>query len=90
MFNFLFSFIKLHNLILPRNVTSFAYRYSNAKKGYIFMSFALLDPKNRESELKGLFADFVKEGFEKPTDLSDNELAKSHAKFLVGGRFEVS
>ncbi|KAI9299112.1 threonine dehydratase I [Neoconidiobolus thromboides FSU 785] len=84
------SFIKLHNVILPRNVTSFAYRYSNNKDGYIFLSFTLLNPTKRKEELEELFNTLQNDfGFSHPMDLSNNELAKSHARFLVGGRCNV-
>lgn len=84
------SFIKLHGLILPRNVTSFAYRYSDRNEGHIMMAFALLNPDDRDRELAELFSRLeATPGFKNLMDLSDNELAKSHARFLIGGRCSV-
>ncbi|KAJ9089433.1 threonine deaminase [Entomophthora muscae] len=84
------SFINLHKMILPRNVTSFSYRYSDSKDGRVMLAFSLINPEDRDCELAELFSKMESQsGFKNMTDLSDNELAKSHARFLVGGRSSV-
>lgn len=75
---------------MPRNVTSFSYRYSDARDGRVMLAFSLINPEDRDCELAELFSKMeCQSGFKDVTDLSDNELAKSHARFLVGGRSSV-
>ncbi|KAJ1980480.1 threonine deaminase [Dimargaris verticillata] len=79
---FAHSFLKLYETIYPRNVTEFSYRYSDPDKAYIFMSFIV---NNREQEIPDILAQIEALGM-KAMDISDNEMAKSHARYLVGGR----
>ena len=76
------SFVKLYSVIHPRSVTEFSYRYGNESLAHIFMSFEM---NNRESEIDSLFTKLRENGME-PTDSSHNEMAKSHARYLIGGR----
>ncbi|KAJ1969092.1 threonine deaminase [Dimargaris xerosporica] len=76
------SFLKLYETIYPRNVTEFSYRYSDPDKAYIFMSFIV---NNREQEIPEILAQIEARGMQ-AMDISDNEMAKSHARYLVGGR----
>jgi threonine dehydratase len=68
--------------ILPRPVTEFSYRFGDREKAMIFMS-VMVD--NRGEEIPKILKGFEEKGF-KGMDISDNELAKSHARYLVGGR----
>lgn len=79
------SFVLLHNLIHPRSITKFSYRYSNKENADIIMSFMLANPENRENELYDLFRKF-KENDMLHEDLSDNELAKTHIQYMNGGK----
>ncbi|KAJ3045675.1 hypothetical protein HDV00_007801 [Rhizophlyctis rosea] len=79
------SFMDLYRIIHPRSVSEFAYRYSDPDEAHIFMSFMVND---REEELKTLFAACKAKGFS-VMDASRNELAKSHARYLVGGKGKV-
>jgi threonine dehydratase len=94
------SFLELHNHILPRAVTEFSYRWSSAEKAFIFLSFSLNSNTAREEELQSIVAGINSTlakhnppGQKRPTfhalDISQNELAKSHARYLVGGRQSV-
>lgn len=91
------SFLELHNCILPRAVTEFSYRYSNSEKAFIFLSFSLSSAQDRVRELKEildkLYNTLSKHNTEasrfQATDISANELAKSHARYLIGGRSAV-
>ncbi|KAJ2815736.1 threonine deaminase [Coemansia sp. 'formosensis'] len=79
------SFLKLHDVIYPRSITEFTYRFGDPDKAHIFMSFEVKDRAREVPEiiqkLEALSMD--------ATDLSDNELAKSHARYIVGGRSSV-
>lgn len=74
------AFIELYKHIYPRNVTEFSYRISDDPAS-IFMSFQATSAEDRTSVIEGLQA----AGFD-PMSLDENELAKIHARHLVGGR----
>lgn len=93
------SFVKLHSYLHPRPVTEFSYRFSSTSQAFIFVSFRLAsvsssstlsstDARRQELEdiLKAISDDPL--GM-KPRDISNNEMAKSHGRYLVGGRVAV-
>ncbi|KAE9411443.1 threonine dehydratase I [Gymnopus androsaceus JB14] len=80
------SFLALHSVIHPRDVTEFIYRYNKSTapdRAHVLVSFKIA-PNSRETELKSLLEEFAKGGM-KGHDISDNELAKSHARYMIGG-----
>ncbi|KAJ2186114.1 threonine deaminase, partial [Coemansia sp. RSA 532] len=79
------SFLKLHDIVYPRSITEFTYRYGHSERAHIFMSFEV---KDRESEVPDIMTQLRALEME-PVDLTDNELAKSHARYIVGGRSSV-
>ncbi|CEP60204.1 threonine ammonia-lyase ILV1 LALA0_S01e05358g [Lachancea lanzarotensis] len=85
------SFKKLQRVIHPRAVTEFSYRFnehdtsSGTPKAYIYTSFSVV---NREKEINQVLQQLHKLGFE-AVDISDNEMAKSHGRYLVGGASRV-
>ncbi|KAI9002563.1 tryptophan synthase beta subunit-like PLP-dependent enzyme [Hyaloraphidium curvatum] len=81
------SFMTLYKAIAPRNVTEFAYRFSDSEKANIFMSFSL-QTRDRETELGAIFAELAKKDMH-GTDISDNETAKAHVRYLMGGRAKL-
>ena len=69
--------------------TSFPTSGSSASpqsKAHIFLSFRLqaATPTARQSEIKQLLDKMKAEGM-KGTDISDDELAKGHLRYMVGG-----
>ncbi|KAH9465099.1 hypothetical protein Pst134EA_012995 [Puccinia striiformis f. sp. tritici] len=93
------SFVKLHSYLHPRPVTEFSYRFSGTSQAFIFVSFRLtslsssstLTPgEARQQEIEGI----LKAVSDDPLgmnarDISNNEMAKSHARYLIGGRVAV-
>ncbi|KAJ1889379.1 threonine deaminase [Coemansia sp. IMI 209127] len=79
------SYIKLHDVIYPRAITEFTYRYGHPQRAHIFMSFEV---KDRQREVPEIIQKLSAQSME-ATDLTDNELAKSHARYIVGGRSSV-
>ncbi|KAJ1913065.1 threonine deaminase [Mycoemilia scoparia] len=76
------SFIRFYDeVIYPRDVTEFSYRYNDPEKAHIFTSFTV----NDRSEVPHILQELEKRGM-KGTDISDNEMAKCHARYMVGGR----
>ncbi len=64
-----------------RNITEFNYRLSGRKSAYIFVGIAIDGDEQRQ-----VFRDqLTAHGFEN-VDLTDNELAKTHVRYMVGGR----
>ncbi|KAJ7084428.1 tryptophan synthase beta subunit-like PLP-dependent enzyme [Mycena belliarum] len=80
------SFIALHSVIHPRAVTEFIYRYNchtSPDRAHVFMSFKL-ESTARATEAAALLKTLAEQdmiGF----DISDNEMAKSHARYMIGG-----
>ena len=80
------SFEKLISVINPRAVTEFSYRYNDPDVAQVYLSFSVED---RESEIEAIQNEFAKDNTIKCLDISNNELAKSHARYLVGGKVDV-
>ncbi|KAJ2603141.1 threonine deaminase [Coemansia sp. RSA 1286] len=79
------SFLKLHDIVFPRAVTEFTYRYGNPERAHIFMSFEV---KDRTTEVPQIIQKLAEIDMQ-ATDLTENELAKSHARYIAGGRSTV-
>ena len=82
------AFSKLVNAVLPRAVTEFSYRYGDNRSANIIMGISV-NAYNREAELAGLIDALGKEDMT-VIDLSDDELAKSHIRYMNGGRSGVA
>jgi threonine dehydratase len=74
------SYRRFINLLNGRMITAFSYRYADPELARIFVGVAL-----REGEKDELIARIREGGFD-VIDLSDNETAKTHTRYLVGGR----
>ncbi|KAG7098595.1 hypothetical protein E1B28_000520 [Marasmius oreades] len=80
------SFTALHSVIHPRPVTEFIYRYnvhSSPARAHLLFSFKL-ETTDRNTEIKTLLK-ALEDNDMKGFDISDNEMAKSHARYMVGG-----
>ncbi|KAJ9449072.1 hypothetical protein DIPPA_30908 [Diplonema papillatum] len=76
------SFRKMYEQVTPCSVTEFSYRYSSAKQdAMVIMSFEASDAKVGEEVVQKLNAS----GFRAEV-LTNNAMAKEHARYLVGGR----
>ena len=82
------SFAHLLQGVLPHAVTEFSYRHSKDTSANILMGISIQAASARTSELAILTQRLQKEGMS-VADLSDDELAKSHLRYLVGGRSDV-
>jgi threonine dehydratase len=81
------AFADLVKAVLPNAVTEFSYRYATEESGNVLMGIAV-NPLTRTSDLEDLLARLGKDGVP-ARDLSEDELAKSHIRYLVGGRSNV-
>lgn len=74
------SFKKLIDVLAPRQITEFTYRMSAREKARVYISFST---ENRE-EIPSIIKTIESTG-QKAYDVSDNSLAKDHARYMVGG-----
>jgi threonine dehydratase len=75
------SFKQFCTQIGSRNITEFNYRYSDPGQAHIFVGITI----QRRQEATDLVAQLQREGL--PTiDLTDDEMAKAHVRYMVGGR----
>jgi len=75
------SFLRFCEVLGPRNVTEFNYRFDASARAQIFAGFSL---GNGRIEKDALLRQLRDAGY--PVhDMSDSELAKQHVRFMVGG-----
>ena len=82
------SFAALVAAINPMGVTEFCYRYHTGAAANIIVGVQLT-AANRERDLADLISRLQKQDMQ-ATDLSGDELAKSHIRYLVGGRSDAA
>ena len=74
------SFRKFCQLLGQRNITEFNYRYADTDKAHIFVGVTIHN-RNESARLVELL-----ERHDLPAlDLTDNEMAKAHIRYMVGG-----
>ncbi|KAF8269759.1 tryptophan synthase beta subunit-like PLP-dependent enzyme, partial [Lactarius quietus] len=81
------SFFALHTIIHPRSVTEFTYRYNSPDRAHVFLSFQL-ETTSRTTEVANVLAELGRSGMN-GCDISDDEMAKSHARYMIGGASDV-
>ena len=74
------SFKAFCELLGPRNVTEFNYRYDDAQQARVFVGVQVGDPKETAQLVRMLRPRGLQ-----TLDLSSNELAKLHVRHMVGG-----
>jgi threonine dehydratase len=79
------SFRELYTFLYPRNVTGFIYRHNGTSKANVFVSFQALSGKSLDEDKLYITENLKQNGYG-VTDLSNNEMAKSHVQHLAGGR----
>lgn len=75
------SFKNFCDAIGDRAITEFNYRYSDSKAAQVFTGVKLTNGDEEKNQLVDILSD---RGY-KVLDLTDNELAKVHLRFMVGG-----
>jgi threonine dehydratase len=74
------SFRAFCEVLGPRSVTEFNYRYAGGTQAHVFVGVEL----SHKRETASLIRDFKRAGIA-AVDLTDNEMAKLHVRHLVGG-----
>jgi threonine dehydratase len=75
------SFLRFCETLGRRSVTEFNYRYEQGRAAQIFVGFSLAQGR---TEREGVIASLRSAGHA-VTDMTDNEMAKLHVRFMVGG-----
>jgi threonine dehydratase len=76
------SFLRFCELLGRRSVTEFNYRYRDSQAAQVFVGLGLREGKSERSALVNLISGA---GF--PVhDMADNEMAKLHVRYMVGGQ----
>ena len=75
------SFLKFVHVLGSRAVTEFSYRYADDKRACVFVGVRTAD----EQEKADIIADLTRNGFD-VEDMSDDDIAKTHVRYLMGGR----
>jgi threonine dehydratase len=75
------SFLQFCRLIGKRSITEFNYRFSDASVAQIFVGVEL---SGGDEERLSLLAKFKEKGYS-IVDMTDNETAKLHIRYMVGG-----
>ncbi|MGH8328490.1 MAG: threonine ammonia-lyase, biosynthetic, partial [Steroidobacteraceae bacterium] len=76
------SFLRFCELLGNRSVTEFNYRYESEQAAQIFVSFGLTQGRTEKDAV--VLA--LREAGYTVTDMTDNEMAKLHVRYMVGGR----
>jgi threonine dehydratase len=76
------SFLRFCELLGNRSVTEFTYRFGDAQTAQVFVGLALTQDK---AERESLVRSIARGGFE-VRDMTDNEMAKLHVRYMVGGQ----
>ncbi len=75
------SFLKFCEILGQRAVTEFNYRYGSKERAQLFVGLAVARGKEERDELS---ASLRAAGYG-VTDMTDNEMAKLHVRYMVGG-----
>jgi threonine dehydratase len=76
------SFLRFCELLGRHSVTEFSYRYGDLQAAQVFVSLALTQGR---AERDRLLQTIAAAGFA-ARDMTDNEMAKLHVRYMVGGR----
>ena len=74
------SFRAFCDVLGPRSVTEFNYRYAGGDTAHVFVGIEI----TKKGDAHDLVKEFIRSGM-KAVDLTDNEMAKLHVRHLVGG-----
>lgn len=74
--------MELYSYIFPRSTTEISYRYQDKNEAHVYLAF---DIQNGKSEIEQLVTQLKAQEME-AIDISDNEMAKTHARYSAGGR----
>ena len=74
-------------MIYPRATTEFIYRYKSPDIAQVYLSFKLAT-NSRRKEVSEVLSTLEQRGMQ-GYDISDDEMAKSHSRYMIGGAQRV-
>lgn len=74
-------------MIYPRATTEFIYRYKSPDIAQVYLSFKLATNSRRKEVSEVLST--LEQGGMQGYDISDDEMAKSHSRYMIGGALRV-
>lgn len=74
--------MELFSVIYPRSTTELSYRYQDNNEAHVYVAFDIQEGK---PEIE-IIIDALREKGMTAIDISDNEMAKTHARYSAGGR----
>jgi len=80
------SFRRLYDIIYPRSVTEFAYRSGDPDTAVVYVGMAIDDSSKADVEVAKVVEDLNQEKDFRAIDISQNDMAKDHGRYLAGGR----
>jgi threonine dehydratase len=83
------AFAQLIDAVMPHAVTEFSYRYADGDVANVLLGLSLTALASQRVEELDMMLQRIRTGGMTATDLSHDELAKSHVRYLVGGRSGV-
>ena len=76
------SFRQFCEILGRRSITEFNYRYESESAAHVFVSFALARGRGEKDDV----TQALRAAGYTVTDMSDNEMAKLHVRYMIGGR----
>jgi threonine dehydratase len=76
------SFLRFCELLGQHNVTEFNYRYADSRSAQVFVSLAITKGRPERDEL----CQSIRAAGFLVNDMTENEMAKLHVRYMVGGR----
>lgn len=76
------SYREFLRILGPRSLTEFSYRYTDSDEAHVFVGISVAETSGVREEVIG---DLERNGY-RVVDLSANETAKLHLRYMVGGR----
>ena len=76
------SFRQFCEILGRRSITEFNYRYESEEAAHVFVSFSLARGRGEKDGV----IQALRGGGYTVTDMSDNEMAKLHVRYMIGGR----
>lgn len=84
------AFSELIQAVMPHSVTEFSYRYATENMANVLLGISISSPASQRAQELERLLERIAAGGMIAEDLSTDELAKSHIRYLVGGRSDVA
>lgn len=80
------SFLNFCSILNKKIITEFNYRYSEKNKAFVLIGIKLFNGIKEKKEI----IDLLNNNNYKVIDLTNNEIAKSHIRYMIGGKNQIN